>query len=88
MTDAHSHADAYGLMQLLPGVAKQMAKSEKVPYNRPSDLFDPALNVDLGTHYLGLMADRYDSNPWLASAAYNADEAPVGRWLDARIGSL
>jgi soluble lytic murein transglycosylase len=84
MTDAHSHADAYGLMQLLPGVAKQMAQSEKLPYNRPSDLFDPTLNVELGTRYLGRMADRYDGSPWLASAAYNAGEAPVGRWLDAR----
>ena len=84
MTDAHSHADAYGLMQLLPGVGKQMAKLEGVPYNRPSDLFDPALNVALGTRYLGLMADKFDGSPWLASAAYNAGEAPVGRWLDAR----
>ncbi|MET0230348.1 MAG: transglycosylase SLT domain-containing protein [Rhodanobacteraceae bacterium] len=84
MTDAHSHADAYGLMQLLPGVAKQMAKAENLSYNRPSDLFDPSLNVSLGTRYLGRMADRFDGNPWLASAAYNAGEAPVGRWLDAR----
>ena len=84
MTDAHSHADAYGLMQLLPGVGKQMAKLEGVPYNRPSDLFDPALNVALGTRYLGLMAGKFDGSPWLASAAYNAGEAPVGRWLDAR----
>jgi soluble lytic murein transglycosylase len=84
MTDAHSHADAYGLMQLLPGVAKQVAQSEKLAYNRPSDLFDPTLNVQLGTRFLGRMADRYDGSPWLASAAYNAGEAPVGRWLDAR----
>jgi soluble lytic murein transglycosylase len=84
MTDAHSHADAYGLMQLLPGVARQLAKSEKLSYNRPSDLFDPALNIALGTRYLGRMADRYEGSPWLASAAYNAGEAPVGRWLDAR----
>ena len=87
MTDAHSHADAYGLMQLLPGVAKQLAQSEKLAYNRPSDLFDPALNVTLGTRYLGRMADKFDGNPWLATAAYNAGEAPVGRWVDAR-GSL
>jgi soluble lytic murein transglycosylase len=84
MTDAHSHADAYGLMQLLPGVAKSMAKAEKLPYDRPSDLFDPTLNVELGTRYLGRMAGKFDGSPWLASAAYNAGEAPVGRWLDAR----
>ncbi len=84
MTDAHSHADAYGLMQLLPGVAKHLAQSEKLAYNRPSDLFDPTLNVALGTRYLGRMADKFDGNPWLATAAYNAGEGPVGRWVDAR----
>jgi soluble lytic murein transglycosylase len=84
MTDAHSGADAYGLMQLLPGVARQLAKAEKLRYAHPQDLFDPALNVRLGTRFLGRMADRYDGSPWLASAAYNAGEAPVGRWLDAR----
>ncbi|MGN6521501.1 MAG: transglycosylase SLT domain-containing protein [Dokdonella sp.] len=87
MTDAHSHADAYGLMQLLPGVAKKLAKAEKLPYSGAQDLFDPTLNVQLGTRFLGRMADAYDGSPWLASAAYNAGQAPVGRWLDAR-GSL
>ena len=84
MTDAHSDADAYGLMQLLPGVARQLAKAEKLPYGGTRDLFDPALNVQLGTRFLGRMAGKYDGSPWLASAAYNSGEAPVGRWLDAR----
>ncbi len=84
MSDARSHADAYGLMQLLPGVAKQVAKGAKLPYSRPSDLFDPEYNVQLGTRFLGQMARKYDGSPWLASAAYNAGGAPVGRWLDAR----
>lgn len=84
MSDARSHADAYGLMQLLPGVAKQMAKAEGLPYSKAQDLFDPELNVQLGTRFLGRMADKYDGSPWLASAAYNAGSAPVGRWLDAR----
>lgn len=84
MTDAHSHADAYGLMQLLPGVAKKVAKSAGLPYARASDLFDAAFNIRLGTRFLGQMADAYDGSPWLASAAYNAGQAPVGRWLDAR----
>ena len=82
MTDAHSDADAYGLMQLLPGVARQIAKAGKLPYQGAQDLFDPVLNVQLGTRFLGRMADRYQGSPWLASAAYNAGETPVARWLD------
>jgi soluble lytic murein transglycosylase len=82
--DARSHADAYGLMQLLPGVARQLAKAERLPYGSAQDLFDPDVNVPLGVRYLARMAARYQGSPWLASAAYNAGEAPVGRWLDAR----
>ncbi|MFZ1222056.1 MAG: transglycosylase SLT domain-containing protein, partial [Dokdonella sp.] len=84
MSDARSHADAYGLMQLLPEVAKKVAGAAKVAYGRPGDLFDPVLNIQLGTLYLGQMARQYSGSPWLASAAYNAGGRPVGRWLDAR----
>ena len=84
MSDARSHADAYGLMQLLPGVAKKVAQGAKLPYAKTGDLFDPALNIQLGTLFLGQMANKYSGSPWLASAAYNAGGSPVGRWLDAR----
>jgi len=84
MTDARSSANAYGLMQLLPGVGKKLAKTLHLRFGSASDLFDPEFNVQLGTHYLAQMADAYQGSPWLASAAYNAGQAPVGRWLDAR----
>ena len=84
MADARSHADAYGLMQLLPGVGKQVAKSAGLPWNGASGLFDPEYNVQLGTRFLGQMAREFDGSPWLASAAYNAGARPVRRWLDAR----
>jgi len=82
--DAHSSADAWGLMQLLPGTASQLAKSIKLRYGGARDLLDPDTNITLGTRYLGNMALRYDGSPWLASAAYNAGVDPVGRWLSAR----
>ncbi|MBN8480142.1 MAG: lytic transglycosylase domain-containing protein [Xanthomonadales bacterium] len=84
MTDARSHADAYGLMQLLPGVAKQVAQRAQLPYAKASDLFVPDYNVQLGTRFLAQMAAQYSGSPWLASAAYNAGGAPVKRWIDAR----
>lgn len=83
-TDAHSGADAWGLMQLLPGTAAQLAKRNKVRYGGTRDLLDPDTNIMLGTRYLGDMAQRYDGSPWLASAAYNAGVDPVGRWIEAR----
>jgi soluble lytic murein transglycosylase len=83
-TDAHSGADAFGLMQLLPGTAKHLAKQIGVPFSGAAALFDPDLNIRLGTQYLGNMAVRFDGSPWLASAAYNAGPDPVARWIDAR----
>lgn len=84
MTDARSHADAYGLMQLLPEVARKVAKGANLPYQRPSDLFVADYNIKLGTRFLGQMANQYSGSPWLASAAYNAGGVPVKRWLEAR----
>ena len=86
-SDAHSGADAYGLMQLLPGTAAKLASENGLPYASARDLYDPAINIPLGTRYLAAMAMRYDGSPWLASAAYNAGPNPVQRWVDAR-GSL
>jgi len=83
-TDARSGADAWGLMQLLPGTAAQLAKANKIRYGGSHDLLDPDTNITLGTRYLGNMAQHYDGSPWLASAAYNAGVDPVGRWIDAR----
>ncbi len=83
-SDARSGADAWGLMQLLPGTARQLAKVEKVSFSGAADLFDPDLNIRLGTRYLGNMALHFDGSPWLASAAYNAGADPVGRWISAR----
>ena len=83
-TDAKSAADAWGLMQLLPGTARQLAKVEKVAFSGANDLFDADLNIRLGTRYLANMALRYDGSPWLASAAYNAGADPVARWVNAR----
>ncbi len=84
--DAHSGADAYGLMQLLPGTAKQLAKAEKIDFTGAANLYDPDLNIRLGTRYLSDMAMRYEGSAWLASAAYNAGVDPVGRWVNARDG--
>ncbi|HJU08156.1 MAG TPA: transglycosylase SLT domain-containing protein [Rhodanobacteraceae bacterium] len=85
-TDAHSGADAYGLMQLLPGTAANLARQSGLPYDAANDLYDPRVNIPLGTQYLAAMALRFDGSPWLASAAYNAGPIPVQRWVDARGG--
>jgi len=83
-TDAQSGADARGLMQLLPGTAKLVARSSSLPYNGGASLYDPAINIPLGTQYLANLAVRFDGSPWLASTAYNAGPGNAQRWVDAR----
>jgi soluble lytic murein transglycosylase len=82
--DARSSADAYGLMQLLPGTAAKVAKDAGIAYSRAEDLYHGDTNIALGTRYLSQMAGRYNGAPWLASAAYNAGPGAVERWLGSR----
>jgi len=84
MTDAQSGADARGLMQLVPSTAATVARRNGLAWNGGDSLYDPAVNIELGTRYLSQLADRFDGSTWLASAAYNAGAARVDQWVDAR----
>ena len=78
---ARSTASARGLMQLLPSTARIVADRIGVPRPNNSHLSDPHVNVRLGSHYLAQLMARYDGNRALATAAYNAGEGRVARWL-------
>jgi soluble lytic murein transglycosylase len=84
LPDAHSHANARGLMQLLPANAPGLAKKVKLPYGSSGDLDRPALNIALGTRHLADELSRWGGRLWVAAAAYNAGPAPVQRWLAQR----
>ena len=81
MRDVRSSAGAIGLMQLMPKTGRAVAKQIRLPYSGLATLTDPAANIRLGTSYLGQMAERFDGNPVLATAAYNAGPHRVDRWL-------
>ncbi|MGH8116659.1 MAG: transglycosylase SLT domain-containing protein [Rhodanobacteraceae bacterium] len=83
-TDAQSGADARGLMQLLPGTAQLIARRSGLPYDGSASLYDPDINIPLGTQYLANLAARFDGSPWLASAAYNAGPGNAQRWVNTR----
>jgi soluble lytic murein transglycosylase len=80
---AISHANAYGLMQLLPSVGKQMAREEGLGSIDTRQLLDPILNIKLGTRYLRQTMERYGRVPEYALAAYNAGENRVVDWQAA-----
>jgi soluble lytic murein transglycosylase len=78
---ALSPAGARGLMQLMPGTARQMARSLRMPYRDAAQLHNGDYNMALGQVYLKQMLDRYDQYVPLAVAAYNAGPGNVDRWL-------
>jgi len=82
--NARSHAGARGLMQLMPGTARNVAKSLKLPLKNNNKLYNAKFNITLGSSYLAQMLKRFNDNSILATAAYNAGPHRVKRWLPER----
>ena len=85
MRDVRSSAGAIGLMQLMPATGRRVARAIDLPYAGIDTLTDPVDNIRLGTTYLRQMADRYDGNTVLATAAYNAGPRRVDAWLPSDV---
>jgi len=80
ISEAKSHAGAGGLMQLMPGTARWVAKKLGLKDWRWAQVTDVDVNVSLGTYYLKHVLDALDGFPVLASAAYNAGPGRARAW--------
>ena len=76
-----SHVGAMGLMQLMPATGRAVAKKIGLNLTSKQDIYTIDNNLRLGSAYLQQMLKRFDNNPLLASAAYNAGPGRVKRWL-------
>lgn len=89
---ALSHAGARGLMQLMPGTAREQAGMLGLGYTQSQLTDDPQYNIMLGSAYFQRMLSYYGGAYPLAVAAYNAGPGNVNRWLrtngDPRTGSI
>ncbi len=81
-TQAESPAGARGLMQLMPGTAREVARKNDIEYSK-GDLVEPDANMALGTSYLGDMIQWMDGSYILGIAAYNAGPGNVQKWAKA-----
>ena len=72
-------ANARGLMQVLPSVGEEVARTLKFPVWNPSLLLDPDANLQLGTSHLASYIKQYGALPRVL-AAYNAGGSRVNRW--------
>jgi soluble lytic murein transglycosylase len=77
---AVSHANAYGLMQLLPGTARKVARQVKLRGFHTGRLTEPDVNLQLGTRYFKNMLQEFDGTLEFALAAYNAGPHRVVKW--------
>jgi soluble lytic murein transglycosylase len=78
---AVSRANAVGLMQLLPKTGKLVAKQEALKHYSATQLFTPAVNLQLGTRYFRGMVDQFGGSFEYALAAYNAGSDRVEEWM-------
>ncbi len=81
MADARSGVGAMGLMQLMPGTAKETARKFGIPLASPQQALNPDVNIQLGAAYLSQVHGQFNGNRVLASAAYNAGPGRVRQWL-------
>jgi len=80
MSDARSRVGALGLMQLMPGTARLVAKDLGLNLDSRWAILEEDTNLTLGSHYLKQLSDQFDGHRVLASAAYNAGPHRVSQW--------
>lgn len=85
-----SPAGAFGVAQLMPGTAADMARQMGVSVEQLRS--DPALNEAAGQRYQQQQLEKYGGNEALALAAYNAGPGRVDEWIqrfgDPRTGEI
>ena len=80
---AVSHAGARGLMQLMPGTAREQAGKMGYGYDYGRLTSDPSYNVMLGSAYFQRLVNMWDGNYPLAVASYNAGAGNVRKWVNS-----
>ena len=80
---AVSHAGARGLMQLMPGTAREQSGKIGYGYDFGRLTSDPRYNVMLGSTYFQRLLNMWDGNVPLAVASYNAGAGNVRKWVNA-----
>jgi soluble lytic murein transglycosylase len=78
---AVSGAGARGLLQLLPGTAKEVAKKNGLPFSQDRLTTDAGYNATLGAAFLQDQLGRFDGSYVLTFAGYNAGPRRAQEWV-------
>lgn len=80
-----SGSKAIGLMQLMETTAEEIARKQQIKFIEGESLYNPELNIRLGTKYFSNLMKEYKDNYLLALTAYNAGIGNVKRWIEQGI---
>ncbi|WFP62032.1 lytic transglycosylase domain-containing protein [Mesorhizobium sp. WSM4904] len=78
---AISSAGARGLLQLMPGTARQLAKKAGMIFSQMRLTTDAGYNATLGSAFLGEQLDRFNGSYVLTFAGYNAGPNRAAQWV-------
>lgn len=85
-TKALSHANAMGLMQIIKPTARRLASVSGLEWDKTKGrLFEPKINIKLGSTYIKLLGIKYKKFLPAVIAAYNAGEYAVDMWIRRRV---
>jgi soluble lytic murein transglycosylase len=82
---AVSITGARGLLQIMPETGERLARDLALANFTTDDLFAPDVNMQLGSHYLRELLERFGDQKSAAIASYNAGPGAVSRWLDSSL---
>lgn len=79
---AKSWAGARGLMQLMPGTARFVARSKGIKYRSRSKLYQPDINLTLGQRYIEMLLTdgKIQGDLFLMAAAWNGGPGNLNKW--------
>ncbi len=81
---ARSHADAFGLMQLIPEAAEKARPMTGIELKTHEDLYGPETNIPLGTAFVRGLMNRWKGRYIPTVASYNASEKAIEGWIKSR----
>jgi soluble lytic murein transglycosylase len=80
---AGSSAGAFGLTQVIPSTAEEIARNLGKRDFRFTDLSRPVVAIEFGAYYLGAMVKNQGGNVYRGLAAYNGGGGSANRWARA-----
>lgn len=78
---ALSRAKAMGLTQIMPGTGRELSRRLGIGGFTTAQLYQPEVNLRLGTYYMRQIVDSFNGSWEAALAAYNAGPSRAKAWL-------